>query len=182
MIDEAQTGPRSFSAQPEYTVSWHRRNRGLRRRIVDLAKEETSTSVSANETGEQEPGTLDLSQSVVEDSAATRTPESSLGRVHFAGPSDLQQSLDPHTSLRHDEAMRSSPRELEQDDSSDDYRRKVDALKGEFGTNWISMLSEQGWIATRDSVERGNAALISPSPMIVRSSSHAITSGGQTMG
>ena len=64
----------------------------------------------------------------------------------------------------------------------DDYRQKVEALRQEFGSNWISVLTDQGWDASRDLPRRETKSCSSPIPAMHRANNQAIVSSGRTLG
>lgn len=72
------------------------------------------------------------------------------------------------------------------DVSSDLYKKKIEALRQDFGNTWLSALGEEGWDAKSVSSfpsERG-VAYTSPAlrPTLPRTPSQGIVSGGRTLG
>ena len=66
------------------------------------------------------------------------------------------------------------------DNSNDDeYRVKVEALRQEFGSNWLSALNEQGWhTAHQIEAQQGQQS----SHLSMHQGKMAITSSGRTLG
>lgn len=71
------------------------------------------------------------------------------------------------------------------DVTSDLYKKKIEALRQDFGTNWLSALGEEGWdaksIASFPSEHSGFASPIIR-PDLARTPSQGIVSGGRTLG
>ena len=127
----------SVSETADVMTNTFRRRKAPRRRIVDLAHDETFARVA----DEDIAATLD----------PVLTPDTDLATLEI-----LRTTSDPTVS-------RSPPAEMLVDDLFDgsteapsigsnasnqqqeDYRAKVEALRQEFGANWLSALSEQNW-------------------------------------
>lgn len=79
-------------------------------------------------------------------------------------------------------SLQASP---EFDVSSDLYKKKIEALRQDFGSNWLSALGDEGWdgrSVTSFPSERGSFASPALRPTIPRTPSQGIVSGGRTLG
>ena len=65
-------------------------------------------------------------------------------------------------------------------DSQDDYRIKIEALRQEFGVNWLSQLGDQSWRNSHHTEMQHNEALAHPS--LHRANTTAVASSGRTLG
>ena len=144
-----------------------RRKRPPRRRIVDLAQDDSP------QRGVSEPTVVT--------------------RASFDSRRSTRKSLERTASIRSKEAAKSSrlePPMLEDQDieelpleQQDEYRSKVEALRQQFGSNWLGALGEQKWHRDHHIEVRRGDTLAQPTN-IHRSNSlnQAIVSGGRTLG
>jgi Leucine-rich repeat (LRR) protein len=143
-----------------------RRRKPTRRRIVDLSRDESAPTGSIKEVEDNKKRSVEVTRprQLVDLLAASTgdilnispTPE-------VLGTSETLQDVLLQAGTRPDE-----------------YRQKVEALREEFGSNWISALSERGYggdihLAT------GNRTNPHHSPL-QRSNTQALVSGGRTLG
>jgi len=145
--------------QLEHTVST-RRKKGPRRRIVDLSQENStpfgvhfSTEAASRHAEEQV-----LSDSRVAERSSTTS---------MAAPPSKQSELDPNAN---GSGSASNPRGST---PHGDYRARVEALREEFGSNWISALGE---------LQSGNNVHDLPPSPFHRPANQAILTGGCTIG
>jgi hypothetical protein len=174
--------PDPRKAQSEFAVASARRRRGHRKRIVDLLRSE-----------EPMPSVVIESSVVERNKEASRTTDRieipSLNPIATA-PTNLEQaprnSVDLETRVYAGPAkpleIPDRPHSLDYVNHGEDYRQKIEALRQEFGNNWISVLSEQGWDATRDTPKTESNSFSTPIPAIHRANSQAIVSSGRTLG
>ena len=178
----------------EKVVGSHRRKRGPRRRIVDLSKDESalfSPPPTQLETPSLDPIAKpnDRSRDLVSPSEAPSAqneeksdrpqPHLRLETSYF--PPIRNQSEDISAeglSLAND--IRNS------NVNGETYRRKVEALKREVGSNWLSVLSEEGWDEPRRTEilrpEFRHASTGRPEISNFRTASQGIVSGGRLLG
>ena len=179
----------------EKVVGSHRRKRGPRRRIVDLSKDESS--LFSPDSSELEIPSLDpvdnqndrsrnlmgpnevpLSQTELK----SDRPQPRLVRLETSYfPPTRKQSEDISVeglSLAND--IRNS------NVNGETYRRKVEALKREVGSNWLSVLSEEGWDDPRKAEilrpEFRHANTARPEISNFRTTSQGIVSGSRILG
>ena len=180
-MERSLARPEPRTAHSELAVTSAGRRRRPRKRIVDLLRpEELMPSVandsSVPERNEQAPlaerSEIPLLNPV--ESGATdpeQAPRNSVNLERRMDAAHVQPSETPDRS-----------RSLDYVNHGDDYRQKVEALRQEFGSNWISVLSDQGWDASRDLPRRETKSFSSPIPAMHRANSQAIVSSGRTLG
>jgi hypothetical protein len=143
-----------------------RRRKTARRRIVDLSQEDAVANGSIKEVEDNRKRStevirpkhlVDLHASSTGDISGTSSA------AHVFGISESLQEVQLQAGTRPDE-----------------YRRKIEALRDEFGSNWISALGERGYGGDLH-LAAGNGAIPHHSPL-QRSNTHAIVSGGRTLG
>ncbi|KIV85765.1 hypothetical protein PV11_01424 [Exophiala sideris] len=133
MIQQAELVRSDLSQQNEDLVTTTRRKRAARRRIVDLAKDETFGRVPD------------------EDIVATILPDSNLTDQQTLPAEDDPPAPAVHLGESHEEDLYDGSTQVasvgssEQANQEDDYRAKVEALRQEFGSNWLSVLGDQNW-------------------------------------
>lgn len=154
----------------EATTNSTRRKKAPRRRIVDLAKDE-SFKQSPDE---------NLVETPLPDSNAANQGSPLTGLDSQLPVSD--EALPPVDGLNDDPTKALSLLSDEQLDQQNAYRAKIEALRQEFGNNWLSALGNQGnWhndhhldVAHQGQI-LGNGALHQTGPQV-------ILSGGRTLG
>lgn len=166
-IAEVDSGQGKTAVGADRVNGDNARNRSTRRRrIVDLSRDESRFISPAKEAGGDAKSSAETNRPkhlVEMHAASTGDIPASTPFVELSGNSESLQDVMPQTSAQ-----------------PDDYRLKVEALREEFGSNWISVLSERGYggdlrLAT------GNGAILHHSPL-QRSNTHVIVSGGRTLG
>ena len=164
------------------SITSARRRKGPRRRIVDLSKEDSLTATSRPASMGATPGQTSLDQAdPVGTDSAPPPPQLAAGRQD-AKFGDTPHSADISVASNGTPLASARGLNLEHWSHGEDYRTKVEALRQEFGNNWISVLSEQGWDGRRDVMENRRVSFSSPMPTMHRANSQAITSGGRTLG
>ncbi|OCT54144.1 Leucine Rich Repeat family protein [Cladophialophora carrionii] len=169
IVQLANSAQPSSSEVAEVLTNGSRRKRAPRRRIVDLAHDDTFARVP----DEDLAATLDPVADVVTQDAARLS-------VDPAGPrSTTMKTLAEDVYDGSTDAL--SVVSSEPTKHQEDYRAKVEALRQEFGSNWLSALGEQNWhnshqFEVLQGQNMGHDALH-------RSGHHQIiVSGGRTLG
>ena len=216
-LDSSANGrfrPVPHTTQSEIAVGSNRRKRGPRRRIVDLAVDEGAMA-GANPTPISTPprkpqvafAEVSGASFISPEDYSPRTKPSLLGHLESRTTEPARQALEPETLRRSP-----SPSPLSQEspltqepilspsnepDIADElqrlnlngetYRRKVEALKDEFGSRWLSVLSEEGWNGQgpdKPSSENNISHMSAGRPDIsnLRMASQGIVSGNRTLG
>jgi hypothetical protein len=86
-----------------------------------------------------------------------------------------------------DTSANSKPPELPPQDfdvSDDLYKKKIEALRQDFGNSWLSALGDDGWDSTSATSFPSEHGYNSPTirPTLARTPSQGIASGGRTLG
>lgn len=150
--------PPPQSTQSEANVGSSRRRKGTRRRIVDLAGDDGFAFQSQSIDPQQDdlPSTLNGEADRSADEHAL-----SPNAKHIAAPASNQPALAPSALSKSSSSpssplLASAPRISDRGQSlaheiqhhnldGEAYRLKVEALKTEVGSNWLNVLSEEGW-------------------------------------
>lgn len=128
-----------------------------RRRVVELGREDGSLSIDEHRfTSSKSPQTIP-SQSSVSPSKTLTAPKD-IPHPPEESSSGAESSPPQHAS--------SSPREnVNWELRGDEYRRKVEALKSEVGSGWLSVLSEEGMsLATSRKASPSTSGVTNTSP------------------
>lgn len=202
--------PTPHHTQSEYPASNNRRKRVAKRRIVDLSAEETpslSPSPSKRENGaprpiiktaEVSPPQLQAAESLTSSLTSQPANFKPPGEDPFVSkPLELTAASSPpavapgvavRTSVDSSRSGTASADFVQTNGNSngDGYRQKVQALKNEFGTGWLRMLSETKSEAPVEDrppkIALGPAAPIPADLASMRASSQTIVSGARTLG
>lgn len=191
-VKDTHRPPLPLTTQSELVVGSGRRRKGPRRRIVDLAGDGSSPLM------EQRHPQADVSA----ESEHSEIVEISTNQVFLGAQSPSlkpspRQSTAPIPSRIVDSAicpeldcsekgrtLASEIKSLNLDGEA--YRQKVEALKTEVGSNWLSVLGEEGWQKHQkvraQSPHYNHVGIIRPEPSPFRASSQGIVSGGRTLG
>lgn len=156
-LDRAQR-PLPHSTQSEISVGTGRKKRGSRRRIVDLAKDDSSLTYQSGLIEGLEPTTSAIRghlQSVDESDLSPRTKPVVLDPRQTPSKEIVHTQTKPANSPRSPSLLpaadisdrgHSLAQEIKHHDlNGETYRQKVEALKTEVGSDWLSVLSEEGW-------------------------------------
>lgn len=146
-----------------------RRKKAPRRRIVDLSKDDNIGRIPVE----------DIEATVVVESVATRpdTLADSMGRTQ-SEPTVKTMEISQEA---YGASPQTSPAGLpDKVDQQDDYRAKIEALRQEFGTNWLSALGDQNW-HNNHLIEVTQGQNMGHNPLH-RVRPHVVVSGGRTLG
>lgn len=186
-------------------TSSQRRKKAPKRRVVELSQSELAQQ-------EQEPSIAASANPFAPIPSSTEAPSTSNPAAdvasevvpHFVEPQADSVAGDPakkqtpqevivsqspptaHDQLPHiDTALPKQPNtsSVDFDISSDLYKKKIEALRQDFGNNWLSALGDESWDNTSVTSfpERGYTSPIIQ-PTLPRSPSQGIVSGGRTLG
>ena len=191
---KATQRPTPRTIHSDITVTPSRRKRGARRRIVDLSRDD---------------GPHRRASSGASSIVQAPSPGNDMGnRANDQTPNTDTGSDQPLRGLREFEPLRisntasptRSPPNLGPIDSGhsfandiqninlngEAYRQKVEALRHEVGSNWLSVLSEEGWSPHGRSESSGPGFShidgVRPELSSLRATSQGITSGSRTLG
>ena len=169
--------PSPLTTQSELEVGPGRPRKSQRRRVVELAGE----SSLANQRIQSE-----IPHNVTRQNAAT--DNMSLGSKHgldstlqvrpeMQSPQQQQCRIADSAGLSHPDVsdkVRSLVSEIQRlnlNVNGEAYRQKIESLKNEVGSNWLSVLTEEGW----------NQHHMKPEVPAFRASNHGILSGNRTL-
>ena len=156
------------ATQSEIIVGSNRRKKASRRRIVDLAKDDSHAAKAVVSTlGYQTAPSITLTQELnktniqtedLEDSCMEKVGSDTLKHAPFLSKQGIPElegavmttpaalTKTPVDSLHSANEIASMVQEIQQlNVKGDAYRRKVEALKDEFGSGWFHMLNEENW-------------------------------------
>lgn len=143
-----------------------RRRRGPRRRIVDL---------SARDSGSLSPNMMGIDDSTVVDDLTGTT---GIQQIDELAKAETTPALSDASELDLDPPDLTESVAVQQDRQDAEYRDKVEALRQQFGANWLNALSEQHWHADHHfatEAEQSHTKLhLMGSPLV--------TTGGRTLG
>lgn len=173
--------PLPQTTQSEFTVGSGRRRKGPRRRIVDLARESSPISQQSQREIPQDIACV-TPANLYTDDMSPRSKPTLLSPLQVR--SDIP-SPQPHPPEMLDSARGSLPdvsdkvrtlvseiQNLNLNVNGEAYRQKIESLKSEVGSNWLSVLSEEGWTQHH----------MKPEAPAFRVSSQGILSGSRTLG
>lgn len=191
---EATQRPMPRTTQSDIAVTSSRRRKGARRRIVDLSRDdgthhqvlsEASSHTRTSNMGKslatklnnQMPSKIagdiqPLQGPAIPSSTPISSPASPVRSPPNSGSTEKGPFLanDIHNFNLNGEA----------------YRQKVEALKHEVGSNWLNVLSEEGWSPHKGSESSGpgfnHISAIRPEFSSLCTTSRGITSGSRTLG
>ena len=190
--DTPRPVPRTIHS--DVTVTPSRRKKGPRRRIVDLSRDDGPHGRPLSEASPilQAPRSNNTTGSR-SNNQITNTDTG--GSQHLSSPADLESLHISHTAS----LTRSPPNLGPTDDghiivndiqnlnlNGEAYRQKVEALKHEVGSNWLNVLSEEGWNLHGRSESSGSGYSHidgeRPDMRNLRATSQGITSSNRTLG
>ena len=196
MREYKEQRPSPRATQSEVAVGSGRRRKGPRRRIVDLARDDSPPVVLQNQPvtvpkSPQEITSPRILGSPADDTTLTVKPIS-LPPLQFQPEvpklhprKQIDASNNPQFEVS--DKGRSLATEIQSLNlNGEAYRQKIEALKSEVGSNWLSVLSEEGW-NERQSIQAqnlrfGHPGVIRPEPPTFRASSQGIVSGNRSLG
>ena len=191
--------PRSQAAPGDITMGSNRRRKGPRRRIVDLSKDESPPVVYPRQPAEN-PSPI-LSTTMIDSPHDTscigshprkpHSPHEPQDRVHQLAEAQWHKPEITRSQSAVPPALSDNVPSLASDlqnpaFNGEAYRRRVEALKNEVGSNWLSVLSEEGWDGQRRSEtfspDFSHVSVTRPGLPSLRGSSQGIVSGSRTLG
>ncbi|KIW65782.1 hypothetical protein PV04_08008 [Phialophora macrospora] len=133
IVQQPNSARPNSSEAAEALTNTSRRKRAPRRRIVDLAHEETFARVPDDDlaaTLDRDSGVIkrDTSRPSIDPVALRSTPTETLVGDVYDGSTEAVSVVSSEPTKQ-----------------QEDYRAKVEALRQEFGSNWLSALGEQNW-------------------------------------
>ncbi|KAL2436802.1 putative leucine-rich repeat-containing protein [Exophiala dermatitidis] len=158
----------------EAGVTTTRRKKAPRRRIVDLAKDETFAPI---------PGEDSVAKNSADSSAAHSRPLPESDEPPVPPPAAAAAAAEevlvdePHNGSTEAPALPSAE-ELSQ---QDEYRAKIEALRQEFGSNWLSALGGQNNWHNNHHLEVTQGQILE-NTAIHRTGQQVMVSGGRTLG
>lgn len=171
--------PSPQTTQSEFAVGSGRRKKGPRRRIVDLARESSSVNQQSPMGISQDVARPTHADGYINDVLPTSKP-TLLPPLQV--PSDMPSPLpaemidsaghSPPDVSDKGRSLVSEIQTLNLNVNGEAYRQKIESLKSEVGSNWLSVLSEEGW----------NQHHMKPEAPAFRASSQGILSGSRTLG
>ena len=147
--DQKLKRPSPHETQSEIVVGSSHRTKGPRRRIVDLARDDSPTVLNQLRWGEElreDSSQISAQEQSPNSKPAPLTPfqdKADSTSLEFT-PSEVSSALEPTievSSRGHSLANEIQSQNL----NGEVYRQKVEALKDEVGSNWLSVLSAHGW-------------------------------------
>lgn len=171
--------PSPQTTQSEFAVGSGRRRKGPRRRIVDLARENSPINQHTPTEIPQDIARPTPADGYI-DGVSPRSKPTLLPQIQIQSdipsPQPLE-TIDPagHTPPYVSDKGRSLVSEIQNlnlNVNGEAYRQKIESLKSEVGSNWLSVLSEESW----------NRHHMKPEAAAFRASSQGILSGSRTLG
>ena len=211
-LDEVEDRPKRPApqvTQSESNTNSGRKRRAPRRRIVDLSVDgegrDAARPVSIDEIIPKVPHVafqdVDGTTGMEVDPAPSRPQSELTPRAESDSPSDVQQSLkvqavipsidtppatpEPEPPMDSTKSLASQLQSLNLNGEA--YRRRVEALKDEFGTAWLNVLSHDGWEGPKSDHSNpvspfAEVASVRPEVAGLRTTSQGIVSGSRTLG
>ena len=182
-LDESAGGPESQRPLPqmtqsEFAVGSGRRRKGPRRRIVELARESTPINLQIQREIPQDI-TRQTPNNLGTDDVSPRSKPKSISLLHDRSdmqlpqeqPREMMDSASPSHPDVSDKvrSLVSEIQNLNLNVNGEAYRQKIESLKSEVGSNWLSVLSE-------------NQHHMKAEVPAFRASSQGILSGSRTLG
>lgn len=168
IVQQSEASKQGPNVPGEVAMNSTRRKKAPRRRIVDLAKDEGGSRVSSE----------DLAATIIADSTRTERSRAIMSRTHSEPASTLTDTAEPDTDESSVQTL--VHRSSEQLVQEDDYRAKIEALRQEFGSNWLSALGDQNWHNSH-TLEVGRGQVLDHNSLH-RPGHQVIVSGGRTLG
>lgn len=177
--------------QREYAVGSSRRKKGHRRRIVDLSHEESSRSPEPVSMESSRPAAkptlVDVMMIPIQESQDIQQHLGPSSSVAGQGLSDSSEAIQPNTALDNTKHLLPAIEDTDWDTGGDVYRQRLEALKREVGTNWLTALGDETWIQKQKDLGLPKSGsdfhAVGPirPPAVARTSSQAIATGGHTL-
>ena len=203
--DSTHRRPIPHMSQSEIGLGSTRRKKGPKRRIVDLSLDESNpvnTTTALSNAQSFRPhvafAEAESTKGAVADDCSQKAVPRLPAMIHDRPQGLDQQRSDLGTTISTpslqtppvaDETPLSLSRDLQNLNLNGEvYRRKIEALKDEFGNAWLSVLSEEGWNRQRQSEQLattngfGHMDTSRPELYDLRATSQGIISGSRTLG
>ena len=176
--------PSPQTTQSEFAVGSGRRRKGPRRRIVELARESSPINSQSQDRTSQDIARPTFNNIYTNDgspgSKPTLLPPLQIQSDMLPPPQPPPQppetldsaGLSPPSVSDRGRSLVSEIQNLNLNVNGEAYRQKIESLKSEVGSNWLSVLSAEGW----------NQHHIKPEVPAFRASSQGILSGSRTLG
>ena len=171
--------PLPQTTRREFAVGSSRRKRGPRRRIVDFAGERSPVNQQSQSEIPQDIARATFSNAHIN---APRSKPTVLPPLQVRSdtlsrqpqPPEIMDSavLSPPDLSDKGRSLVSEIQNLNLNVNGEAYRQKIESLKSEVGSNWLSVLSEEGW----------NQHHMKPEVPTFRAPSQGILSGSGTLG
>ena len=188
-----QQRPIPYTAQSEPFAGSRRRRKGARRRIVDLARDENPRFIpfendveTLQETtdnafgGGSGDGTIQTNQQT-----PILSPEEPFDTLFSRSSNLTALPLPIHDPIKPSNQARSFANDIQSSNiNGESYRQKVEALKSEVGSNWLSVLSEDGWTEHRNPSDSdfGHINIRRPALSSLQSKGRGVVSSSRTIG
>ena len=181
----------SYNGQPDLArTTSTRKKKTSRRRIVDLSQDEImvknkppSSYVLSSSTDQASPPSLASAEPRSKDPVQPALQRAESKRSTRSGRSGtVRAESNSPTKPTHTLSLNETHVGIQWNLSEDEYRRKIEALKNEMGSNWLSVLGEQTWDSSRDHSSQTSPVIAPVIPPMIRTNSQAIVSGGRTIG
>ena len=168
------------SIRPDYTPVPSRRKKVLRRRIVELSNQDSaSNAMKADALANSTKLTVRTSAGdQISSELANALAEAADRCGRDGGGLDLPAQKPESPSLAPQPQLVSN----DLTNRTDDYRLRIEALKQEFGSNWISALSQRGWEGGFDLTHPDLRHCQYPMTPMHRANNQVIVSSGRTLG
>lgn len=163
--------PSPQMTQSEFAVGSGRRRKGPRRRIVDLARESSPINQQSQKDISQDIASPKPAN-VYTDDVSPRSKPTLLPPLQVRSDIPNPAGLSPLDVSDKGRSLVSEIQSLNLNVNGEAYRQKIESLKSEVGSNWLSVLSEEGW----------NQHHMKPDVPAFRASSQGILSGSHTLG
>ncbi|EQL29746.1 hypothetical protein BDFG_07684 [Blastomyces dermatitidis ATCC 26199] len=200
----ADTSASAAPVQAEYAIGSSRRKKVHRRKIVELSNDDPSFNMVTG--GVETVGSV-FQQPILEhpatNPAATAEQSQSSNRIYsrISDPKPLQKTtiatITPPKESQSSPAFESAKnphllpavQNLDWSANGDSYRQRLEALKQEVGTNWLTVLGDESWDTSQKNINSHTGGGTEYDPvgslrpaLIARTSSQAIATGGRMLG
>ncbi|KAF2087771.1 hypothetical protein K490DRAFT_41490 [Saccharata proteae CBS 121410] len=187
---ERETHQKDVSAKSDRHHGSHRRKKGAKRRIVELSQNNNDSVHSRTDSAMMPPP--ERPKPPPADSTYGSSPGATPVRK-ISEPSQAPEQLLPpldtsftsRSTLGHTESDFLPLLATESNVNGELYRKKIEALRSDFGNNWLSALGDESWEAheaTPNYQDRVASPALRPSAVSSRTPSQSIVSGGRTLG
>ncbi|KKA25040.1 Leucine Rich Repeat domain protein [Rasamsonia emersonii CBS 393.64] len=179
------------SQQNNYTVGSSRRKKALRRRIVDISREDSAAAgdkaarvEATKHTLTPAPGPTDPSDPFIETSTQGMSPRTV---PQLATPEPVKRQVPYPVEANNNRELLPAIQDLDWNVDGNVYRQRLEALKQDVGSGWLSVLGDDAWQPKQQSIAVPcsgpglDSPTIRPDP-ITRTPNQVMVSGGRTLG